>query len=293
MWKNTKFSIKTTALVSVLIAFAALTGYGFYTLANNVGAMGINHSKETMLQGYKNELKDIVDVMAVSLSSATSGTKRESEVHDIFTTMVKKARFFPDQSGYFFIYKTGGTVFVHAAKPKLEGRNLFNLTDPEGKFLIRELNEVSLSGGGFVQYWWDKPGQGLTKKLSYARMIPGKPYWIGTGVYIDDIEAKEAAINATIGQFSSKFLKKLYVLLAVLFFLVIAPLTIIMIRSIVIPLTKLTYVADQFSRGQLDLDFPDMDRKDEVGKLATALKRLGVSTKMAMEKMAIMRQNAT
>jgi methyl-accepting chemotaxis protein len=292
MWKNLGFSLKTAVLVMVLIAFAILTAYGYHTLSNNVRDLGIKHSKETMLQGYKNELKDIVDVMALSLSAAAANQKTEAQVHDVFTKLVRKARFFPDNSGYFFIYRSPGTVFVHAAKPSLEGKNLINLKDPDGKYLIQELNRVSKEGGGYVDYWWEKPGQGLVPKLSYSRMIPGTPYWIGTGVYLDDINKKEAAINATIRKFSSSFLRYLYIVLAVAFFVVIAPLSIVLIRSIVVPLSKLTFIADQFSRGKLEMDFPDLHRNDEIGKLAKALSRLGTSTKVAMRKMELMRQSA-
>ena len=291
MWKNLKFSLKTAVLVAVLIAFSVLTGYGYHTLAGEIRDMGIDHSTEKMQQGYRNELKDIVDVMALSLSSAVKGVKDETRIHDIFTTLVKDVRFFPDKSGYFFIYKVGGIVFVHAAKPGLEGKNLINFKDSDGKPLIRELNQVSLSGGGYVDYWWDKPGKGLLPKLSYSRMIPNTSFWIGTGVYIDAIQEQKEAISGTIHQYSKRFLRNLYILLVVAFVMVIAPLTLLLIKSIVGPLSRLTDVADQFSRGQLDMDFSDLDREDEIGKLAKALERLGTSTKLAMQKMAKMRSH--
>lgn len=286
MWKNLKFSLKTTVLVMVLVAFAVLTAYGYHRLSDKIRDMGVENSTDTMLQGYKNELKDIVDVMAFTLSAAARNLEAENDIHAAFTRLVKKARFLPDNSGYFFIYKTGGIVFVHAATPKLEGKNLMKLRDPEGTWVIRELEKVSLSGGGYVKYWWEKPGRGLQPKLSYSRMIPGTPYWIGTGVYIDDIKEKEKAIHSTIHHYSRGFLSKLYILLAAAFLLVVAPLTLFLIRSIVTPLTRLTHVADQFSMGRLDINFPDLDRKDEIGKLAKALERLGTSTKIAMRMMA-------
>jgi HAMP domain-containing protein len=86
-------------------------------------------------------------------------------------------------------------------------------------------------------------------------------------------------------------LKNLYIILCIVLIIVIVPLIILLIRSIVIPLTRLTFVAEEFSRGQLDLNFPDQDRKDELGKLANALERLGTSTKMAMSKMNQMRES--
>jgi methyl-accepting chemotaxis protein len=254
--------------------------------------MAIEQSTDSMLNGYKNELKDIVDVMALSLASATKGIDDENDIHAVYTTIVKDARFFPDKSGYFFIYKLGGKVFVHAAQPKLEGRTLLLLKDADGKPLIQELESKSKQGGGFVDYWWEKPGKGMLPKLSYARMIPDSPYWIGTGVYIDDVQKKKEAIFQTIDKFSTTYLRKLYIALAVAFIVLVVPLTIVLIRSIVQPLTKLTIVADKFSRGKMDLDIPDLDRQDEVGKLAKALERLGTSTRLAMQRLAKRRKAA-
>lgn len=286
MWKNLKFSSKTTVLVTVLIAFAVLTAFGYHRLSGKIRDMGIKNSTDTMLQGYKNELKDIVEVMAFSLAAEAENHTSEKDLHEAFTNRVRKARFLTDNSGYFFIYKTGGIVFVHAATPALEGKSLLDLKDPEGTLVIQELEKVSLTGGGFVKYWWEKPNRGLQPKLSYSRMIPGTPYWIGTGVYIDDIKEKEQAIQSTILDYSQDFLLKLYFALGAAFLLVVTPLTMVLIRSIVTPLTRLTHAADEFSMGRLDIGFPDMDRRDEIGKLAKAMERLGTSTKIAMRMMA-------
>lgn len=50
-----------------------------------------------------------------------------------------------------------------------------------------KLRDMARAGGGFVDYVWPKPGQGDQSKLSYAEMIPGTDFWIGTGVYIDNL----------------------------------------------------------------------------------------------------------
>lgn len=285
MWKNLKFNVKASILVSVLVIFSIMTAVGYHILVSKIRDMAIQQSTEAMLDGYKNELKDLVDVMALSLSSAVDGIREERQIHTKFTKLVKDVRYFPDQSGYYFIYKLGGEVFVHAAQPKLEGKKLWYLKDADGKALIQELESASKAGGGFVKYWWEKPQKGVLPKLSYARMIPNTPYWIGTGVYIDDVDNKKEVIFNTIETIATSFLFNLYIVLFVAFILIVIPLTVILIRSIVRPLAQLTVVADEFSRGTLDMDIPDLDRRDEVGKLANALQRLGTSTRLAMQRL--------
>ncbi len=286
MWKNLKFSGKVSLLVAVFIIFSVITAFGYHTMSNNIRDIGIQNSSEAMLEGYKRELKDIVDFTAIALGTVTAGKAEDSQERaDIYSTYVSEARFFPDKSGYMFIFKVNGENISHPIKAELIGKNLINLKDVNGKFLIKELKDASLNGGGFVEYLWDKPGKGVLPKISYARMIPGTQHFIGSGVYIDDIAAKESEINTTIKDYSSSFLLKLYAVLGAIFLFVIIPLTLYMIKSMVAPLISLTQTAEEYSRGKLDSDFLDTDRKDEIGALANSVKRLGRSTKIVMDKL--------
>jgi signal transduction histidine kinase len=286
-WENLSFKVKTFVLVIVLVSFTVITGIRYHMLVKKISDISITQSTDIMLAGYKNELKDVVDMMAVTLAAAVEGVDVEDEdkIRGIFKQLIKKARFFPDKSGYMFIYKTGGTVFVLPPKPDLEGKNIINLKDATGKLLIEELDKVAYAGGGYVDYLWEKPNKGVQPKLSYARMIPGDRYWIGTGVYIDDIQEKRKTILTTTNQLVSSFLKTLYTVLGIAVVVLALPLTWLLIRSIVKPVRELTTVADQFSRGKMDLEIPYIERNDEIGKLAKALNRLGMSIKMAISRL--------
>lgn len=279
------FQIKTWLLVLVLVSFSLLVIFRYQVLVNNIVNLGLQENSQTMLGGYKSELKNMVDVMASTLAEASKGATNQNQVHQIFERLVKNARFFPDKSGYFFIYKKGGTVFVHPTQPNLEGKNLINLKDPKGTMVIKDLNTVAEHGGGYVTYIWNKPGEGLKPKLSYAKMIPGEPYWIGTGVYIGNIEKKNEQILNSVHARTNAFLIGLYALLGLVLVLVIAPLAFLLIRGIVKPIRELTVVADEFSRGKIDLEMPYTSRTDEIGKLANALDRLGRSVKVALSRM--------
>ncbi len=285
IWENLSFKVKTFALVLVLLSFAAITGIRYQRLVNKLSAMSITQTSDVMLTGYKNELKDVVDMMAVTLSSAAEGVQDEQQIYHIFKHLIQTARFFPDQSGYIFIYKKGGTVFVLPPKPELEGKNIIGLKDANGKALIKELDTVAQTGGGFVSYLWDKPNQGVQPKLSYARMMPGGRFWLGAGVYIDDIQRKKEEILTSENNVTNSFLMSLYITLGAAFIVVALPLSWLLIRSIVKPVRELTTAADQFSRGRMDILIPYTERRDEIGKLANALNRLGTSIKLAVERL--------
>jgi methyl-accepting chemotaxis protein len=51
------------------------------------------------------------------------------------------------------------------------------------------------------------------------------------------------------------------------------------------PIRHLTAVADEISRGQLDIKIEELNRRDEIGALAAAIDRMGVSIRMSLQKL--------
>jgi signal transduction histidine kinase len=84
---------------------------------------------------------------------------------------------------YPFIYDMSGKCVAHGARPALIGKNLIDLKDQDGKFLIREMVAISKGPGrGWVDYKWPNP---LTNKIedksSYIEKMGD--YFVGVGVY--------------------------------------------------------------------------------------------------------------
>jgi signal transduction histidine kinase len=102
-------------------------------------------------------------------------------------TYIDSIRFYDDKSGYFYVYNYQCTNIAHATQKDLEGQNLYNYLDSKGNYVIRLLSAAAKKGGGFVEYYWIKPGeQGEKQKIGYVEPINGSNYFIGTGVYIPD-----------------------------------------------------------------------------------------------------------
>ena len=64
---------------------------------------------------------------------------------------------------------------------------------------------------------------------------------------------------------------------------VVALITMVLAGGLAKPIRKLTVIADEYSRGQLDAQIPGQERGDEIGALARAIDRLGFSFKMALD----------
>jgi two-component system, NarL family, sensor kinase len=90
--------------------------------------------------------------------------------------------------GYFFVYDMQGQSLVHPRQQELVGTNLWDMRDPSGTFVIRELVARANEGGGFVRYFWPKPSNAqVTEKLGYAVALKRWGWVLGTGIYIDDV----------------------------------------------------------------------------------------------------------
>ncbi|GAB3629566.1 transmembrane sensor histidine kinase transcription regulator protein [Pandoraea terrae] len=94
------------------------------------------------------------------------------------------------QDGYFFVYDLDGNSLMHPRQPELVGRNLWGLQDASGAPTIQRLVAQARAGGGFVRYTWEKPSlHQAAAKLSYVIALPKWNWMIGTGIYLDDVEA--------------------------------------------------------------------------------------------------------
>jgi diguanylate cyclase (GGDEF)-like protein/PAS domain S-box-containing protein len=94
-----------------------------------------------------------------------------------------------DGSEYFWINDLQPRMVMHPMMPELDGKDLSDFTDPNGKRLfVAFADTVRKNGAGFVDYLWPKPG--LTQpvpKISYVKGFSPWGWVIGSGIYIDDV----------------------------------------------------------------------------------------------------------
>ncbi|CCO49928.1 putative Methyl-accepting chemotaxis protein [Vibrio nigripulchritudo SOn1] len=120
----------------------------------------------------------------------TDGALSRSEAQEQAKAALNKLRY--EESDYFWVNDTRPYMVNHPIKPQLNGKDLSGVKDPTGKVLFVEfVNEVKRNnGGGFVNYMWPKPGSDVDiEKLSYVKLHQPWGWIVGSGVYIDDIDA--------------------------------------------------------------------------------------------------------
>ncbi|MFH0260746.1 methyl-accepting chemotaxis protein [Vibrio barjaei] len=165
---------------------------------------------------------------------------------------------------YFWVNDLTPTMVMHPIKPQLNGQNLSQIADPSGKKLFVEMVQVAKQQqAGFVPYLWPKPGSETpVEKVSYIKTFTPWGWIIGTGVYIDDVQAQ-------VWQAIQKIL--ITVLIALGFMLACATL---ISRSIAKPCRETLKALTEIASGDGDLSkkLPEQGN-DELSHIAAAFNR--------------------
>lgn len=121
------------------------------------------------------------------------GGLSESEAQERAKTVLKSLRY--EGQEYVWINDQNPTMIMHPFKPQLDGQDISNLADPNGKRLFVEMVKVvNQSGQGWVEYMWPKPGsKDPVPKISYVRIFQPWGWILGSGVYIDNVHIAQAS----------------------------------------------------------------------------------------------------
>ncbi|MEM0908145.1 MAG: cache domain-containing protein, partial [Pseudomonadota bacterium] len=193
---------------------------------------------------------------------ATSGEITDETARAIFHETLM-SMWYDNRSEYFFAVDFEGLMITHAAKPELAGQNLWDFQDPAGTYLFREISDAARDGEGTVSYMWPKAGsEQPVEKVSYVVAIPGWDMIVGTGIYLDRVEARFAA------------LRNLAIAVTAVSLIVIAFFGWLIARDVTRPIADLAARLTKIAGGEPAEDSTFNRRRDAIGQLARALSAL-------------------
>jgi methyl-accepting chemotaxis protein len=170
-----------------------------------------------------------------------------------------------ESNDYLGIYGAGstnaGVTYVHA-NPKYINVNRWDYRDHKGQLLIQSIVGQARKGGGFLEYDVPKATGGPElPKLTYAggygqgdQMLA-----IQAGVYTDDVDAVV-------------FARAIWIAVGGLLGLLIAAMAAFVLgRGLVRPLGKICGAMDDLAKGDLDVEVPFVEHRNEIGHIARSL----------------------
>ncbi|MEA3347700.1 MAG: cache domain-containing protein [Pseudomonadota bacterium] len=90
---------------------------------------------------------------------------------------ISKIRFGDQKNGYIFVVSYEGMMLMHDVKRHLVGKNIWEITDPNGvKIVQEERKAVRNPKGDFISYVWDKPSAQKSSLNVTFQKPSGKAY---------------------------------------------------------------------------------------------------------------------
>lgn len=137
----------------------------------------------------KHVLESAYSILQYWGDKSTRGDISKEEAQRLAIDQIKALRY--DGKNYFWINDRRPFMVMHPYKPQLDGTDISKSADPNGKRLFVEMvNVTNQNGEGFVDYGWPKPGEeDPSDKISFVKLYKPWGWIIGTGIYVDDVEA--------------------------------------------------------------------------------------------------------
>ena len=206
------------------------------------------------------KLTDVaVSILKAEHAAAVAGQISTEQAQANAKAGIARLRYASDE--YFWINDMAPRMVMHAVRPQLDGKDLGQLKDPNGVYLFNEfVRVVRDKGEGFVAYAWPRAGQETPiPKLSHVAGFQPWGWIVGTGVYVDDLDAI----------FWSEARQQGLITLVILLFCIAA--STVVSRSLSGSIARLNGTMRELAAGNTNVTASGKDRSDEIGDMARTL----------------------
>ncbi|HDU8578799.1 TPA: methyl-accepting chemotaxis protein [Vibrio diabolicus] len=251
-----------------LLLITTLISVVYYINSSKSLEAELARDRQELIETKKKELQAYM-MMGVTAIKPLYDTDVNGSNKEAAKEILKAMRF--ESDGYFFAYDSQGVNTLHAIKPSLEGKNLYDLKDENGVAVIAGLIDASQKGDGFLYFSWHKPTiDAQAPKLGYAEYLSKWDWVLGTGVYIDDID-QQVAMHKELKTQELKEHTLSAVLISVVGLIITSILTSIVVSKGIQPLQHVAASLKDVAAGGGDLTARlKVESQDEVGEVAAA-----------------------
>ncbi len=181
-------ALLTPALFMAMVFLVALPAFERYmTATRQETARSQVESAVSLLGSYQ----DQVEAGELPLDEAQAGAMER----------LRAMRYGEGGRDYFWINDLQPVVLMHPYMLEIEGSDIFDIPDSQGRPLLHAFLEIvdSPERGGYCYYQWqDREKRTAPRdKISYVRLFEPWGWIVGTGVYLADVEARIAEMTRT------------------------------------------------------------------------------------------------
>ncbi len=187
-------SLRGRLLLSVVAAML-----GMLVLA----AFQVSHLKAQLLEDRKATLRAAIDIARTAAAGFHEREQRgelsRAQAQDEAKKVLRSLRYLGNE--YYYVYDRAYMGVVHPIRPEYEGVSHADRQDRSGRHTVRNLVAAAVQGDGFTSTLTPKPGSDeQVEKLQHLALFAPWDWVIGTGLYIDDLDAvfKQQLLKVTV-----------------------------------------------------------------------------------------------
>ncbi len=201
---NKKRGSMMYTIVGAILASVIITGLviSLFSVKNTIstnneqGQTYRSRLLEDIKTELKNETQEAMSICAVMNARYEAGEMTKEEAMKESADIIRELKY-NDGSGYFWVDTSEGINVVLLGRDT-EGQSRWDATDPNGTKFIQEMIKNGLQdGGGYTELMFAKPNETEPlPKINYTAYYAPFDWVMGTGVWVDHIDALEAEYKA-------------------------------------------------------------------------------------------------
>ena len=241
LWNRMKINARLMMIVlGTVVGFVVIGGFSLYEIRDN------------LFEDRKVKTQHVVDtatgILEFYAAETQAGRMTLADAQETAKKAVSTLRYGGNQ--YFWISTLDGIMVMHPIVKELIGKDLTGDVDANGKAYNVEMIAKAKQGGGFVDYWYPKPGaQEASPKISYVKSLPSWNWYVGSGIYVDDVDAIFMEVLTIVGG----------VALAIL--LLVVGVSMIISRGITRPLSDISGNMQRLAEGDKSIEVRSPTRR--------------------------------
>ncbi len=279
--KNLSVKVKMCIIGIMVVLFMTFSIYFSISSMQSINTRILQEEEENIRKDYddriQQQVQQVISLIDVYKAQIDAGVYTKEEGMKLAADMVRELRYGTD--GYFWIDLSDGTNVVLLGN-ETEGTNRLNAKDINGFEMVKDFIQGAVSQGSyFSDYAYPKEGgtEPLPKR-AYTQYYEPFDWVVGTGNYVDHIDAQIDASQETANAYTAHRIQ-LFIAVCVIFGILIIVYLIATVLNITVPLKQIDVVLHRMAEGDFsaEIDKAALKRKDDFGKLSKVLDKMRTS----------------
>ncbi|MCK5758077.1 MAG: cache domain-containing protein [Clostridiales bacterium] len=183
-------------------------------------ALLLPYFEETLIERKRENIRQLTQVAWGVLNEAAEEVDNKQlsleQAQELAKKRIEAMRYGVDNKDYFWLQDTSPKILMHPYRTDLNDQDVSDYQDAEGTRIFVAFSDLVMEKGeGYISYvwqWMDDPDRQEPKE-SYIRLFEPWGWVIGTGIYVNDVNAEIAILRGNIVTISLVIIAIVFILL--------------------------------------------------------------------------------